>query len=158
MGETLAEPFNSEHSLDTVLELIELTQSGDLSWLIDRRQIEQQLEELSRTVKLDNLISRTAVTPEDENEDTPHDRLLDLLTAFCGAPGYQTEYKGKTLRLYKVRQDENTSGRRAKLDIIDATGRTVASLPQSAALDDLLRTVEKRTRSSQPSGPGSNAG
>src|SRR5205085_12321144 len=121
MGETVTTDFTGESSLNTVLELIEKTQSGEIRWLGGRDALEevrgwgadlqdmgQQLERQMQAI--DQLIGERSGT---EGVATQYRKALqDVLVRTLG---YLTRYHDRTLRLYEDMSPSGMSKRGAKL-------------------------------------------
>ena len=129
MAETMMNRPPSENSLETVLELIALTQNGDLAWVDERESF--LLEAIEAAV--DRSLAKDSEVP-DRHREQVRDQMIHTLMGQMGL--YATTYQGNTLRLVSEGAP-STSERRARLTHSDWS-------------PFFRSTGRRRTRSTQP--------
>lgn len=168
------ETLTGEKALELVLKLNELTREGKLTWTDEGAELKQKIEVITpEGAELRKSIEQ--ISPEGVNtaalkglvDDSKFaDRMAESPSFAAGiivlfglvllrlmGQRYITTYQGMNLRLVKFAYGEHKADERAMLLIVDDKGEKMGEFPQSSALDDLFRTVERRTKTDRPSNP-----
>lgn len=151
--------FLDRDPLDIVLELIEQTQKGVLRWSRASASLPQELESEYRRL-MEAWLQREGYSRRGPGEP------LGVLYGAARLDGFAVFYQGWKLWLYLDpvygRHQETMIPRTAwpppfrriaRLDIDDEEDRSYGSLPPSAALDDLWRSVVRQHQREQRTAP-----